>query len=179
MYVYQKIYNYLNKHTFITDILNPAVLAGLMIFFIFSFIIFIFLKLKIITKKHILNSYLALYYIVLFLVILYGYFFMNSLSAICKVGEEKDKKSNEIVILLSLASIIVLLWLDDSRHWKQIGYLLYIIITVFALYVLFVYSVSHPSVGLISFWLIVEWLILSLYRSEDSKNSIHYVFMKT
>ena len=179
IYIYQKIYNFLNKNTFITDILNPVVLGGLLIFFLFSFIIFIFLKLKIITKKHILNSYLALFYIVSFLGIIYGYLFMNSLSSVCTVGQGKEKKSNEIATILILLSIFVLLWLDDSRHWMRIGYLLYIIITVFAFYVLFIYSVSHPSVGLLSFWLIIEWLILTLYRTEDSKNSIHYVFMKT
>ena len=104
---------------------------------------------------------------------------MNSLSSVCTVGQVKGKESNEIAIIFILLSIFVILWLDDSRHWMRIGYLLYIIITVFALYVLFVYSVSHPSVGLLSFWLIIEWLILTLYRTEDSKNSIHFSFMTT
>jgi hypothetical protein len=179
LFVYQLIYNFLNKKTFMTDILNPMVLGGMLIFYIFSFIIYIFLKLKIITKKHILNSYLALYYIVLFLAFVYGYLFMNSLNTICTIGEQKESKSNEIITILILLSIIVVLWLDDSRHWMKFGYLLYIIITVFTLYVLFSYSVNHPSVSLLSLWLFIEWFILSTYRKEDSKNSIHYVFMKT
>ena len=105
---------------------------------------------------------------------------MSSLGTICTTNETVESiHEQEMVSLLMIASIFTILWLDDSRNWKQIGSIFFIIATIITLYCMFYYSVAYPSTGMLSFWLFIEWLIIIFYRKENSKNSIHYSFMKT
>ena len=83
-----------------------------------------------------------------------------------------------MVTLLIIASIFTILWLDDTRNWKQIGSIFFVVVSIITLYCMFYYSVAYPSTGMMSFWLFIEWLIIVFYRKENSKNSIHYSFMK-
>ena len=179
-YIYKKLFTLFNKNTFLTDILGSTILGGILIFVVFVFIIFLCIKLKIINSKQILNTFIVLYSILFFLILIGIYIFMQSMGNIC-VNKDNSKNidNQEKVILLILASIIGILWLDDTRNWHQIGSIIFIIITLFTFYVMFYYSQLHPSIGLMSFWLFIEWLIIIFYRKENSKNSMHYSFMKT
>ena len=170
----------MNLNTNLTDILAPSLLGIQLIFFIFCIIIFIALKMKLITKIQMLNTFLALFAICIFLGLNWLNIFMSSLSTICSTGETQDSMDKqEIVCLLIIGAIFIILWYDDERNWHQLGSILFVIVSLFTLYVMFYYSVEHPSTGLLSFWLFIEWLIIIFYRKENSKNSIHFSFMST
>ena len=177
--MFYKKFKVYNKNTNLYSIIGPMVLGIMLIFFIFIFIIYVCRKLKIITKLQKLSSFIVLYYIAIFLFIVYLFIAMNSLGSICKDSADKKENNNERIGLLILLCIFFILWFMDSRHWNKIGYLIFIIATIFTLYVFFVYSISHPSVSMLSLWLFIEWIILIFYRKEDTKNSLHYLFMKT
>jgi hypothetical protein len=179
-YIYKDIFIRFNKNTFLTDILGSTILGNILIFTIFVFIIFLCIKLKIINSKQILNTFIVLYSILFFLILIGVYIFMQSMGNICdNKTDQKNIDNEEKVTLLILASIIILLWLDDTRNWHQIGSIIFVVITLFTFYVTFYYTQFHPNIGLMSTWLFIEWLIIIFYRKENSKNSIHFSFMKT
>lgn len=170
----------LDYNTNLSTILQPAILGILLIFFIFCMIIYISLKMKLINKNQILNTFLALTSILSFLGLMVLYTFMSSLSTICIDSNDKSTESkNENISILIIIAIIFILWYDDERNWHQIGSILFILITIFTFYVMFIYSVNHPSIGLLSLWLFIEWCIILFKRKENIKNSWHYSFMKT
>jgi hypothetical protein len=182
--IYRSTFVSLDLNSSLSDILAPTVLGGLLIFFIFCLIIYICSKLKIINKIQILNSFISLSSIVFFLVLIGINTFMASMGEVCanknEVEEEEKKNgSKEIVILLMIASIFIILWLDDSRNWHQIGSILFILATVMAFYCMFYYSTKYPDTSILALWLFIEWCILAGYRKENTKNSIHFSFMKT
>jgi hypothetical protein len=180
LFIYKHIYDIYNINTQLTDILSPSVLGVLLIFLIFCLIIYICLKLKIINKIHILNSFIALGAILSYLSLMCLNTFMSSLDEVCKSNETQSSiDEQERVSLLILLSIFGILWLDDTRNWHQLGSLIFIVISLFTLFCMFYYSTIHPSTGLLSLWLFIEWLIIIFYRKENSKNAIHYSFMNT
>jgi len=177
---YYIVFNILDINSNLSDIIAPFNLGLMLLFFIFILIIYIGIKIKIINKMQILNTFISLSAICIFLLFVCAQIFMSSLGNICTSNETtKSVNEQEFVSLLILASIFVILWLDDSRNWRQSGSLMFIITTIIALYCMFYYSVIYPSTGILSFWLFIEWLIIIFYRKENSKNSIHYLFMKT
>jgi hypothetical protein len=105
------------------------------------------------------------------------------LNSIC-IGEvtpetsEQSSNSDKLMIIIFIALLIVL-WLDDTRYWHQSGSLLFILATIVTLLSMFYYSTIYPSTSLLSFWLFVEWCILIFSNKQNSKNSLHYSFMKT
>jgi hypothetical protein len=179
LFIFKSAYSTFDSNTNLSTILQPAVLGILLIFFIFCVIIYIALKSKLINKNQVLNTFLALSSISIFLGLMLLQTFMSSLSTICSNNEEDKSGNTENICLLIIISIIIVLWYDDERNWHQIGSILFVIITIFALYVMFSYSATHPSCGLLSFWLFIEWCILVSYRKLNSKNSLHYSFMYT
>ena len=180
LFIFNTAYSVFDSNTNLSTILQPAILGILLIFFIFCVIIYIALKSKLINKNQVLNTLLALSSISIFLGLMLLQTFMSSLSTICANDEENKSGDNtENICMLIIISIIIVLWYDDERNWHQIGSILFVIITIFALYVMFSYSATHPSCGLLSFWLFIEWCILISYRKLNSKNSLHYSFMNT
>ena len=180
LFFFKSTYSFFDSNTNLATILQPAILGILLMFFIFCVIIYIALKSKLINKNQVLNTFLALFSISIFLGLMLLQTFMSSLSTICATKEEDKSRGNtENICLLIIISIIIVLWYDDERNWHQIGSILFVIITIFALYVMFSYSTTHPSCGLLSFWLFIEWCILVSYRKLNSKNSLHFSFMNT
>jgi hypothetical protein len=180
LFFFKSTYSFFDSNTNLATILQPAILGILLMFFIFCVIIYIALKSKLINKNQVLNTFLALFSISIFLGLMLLQTFMSSLSTICATKEEdKSSDNTENICLLIIISIIIVLWYDDERNWHQIGSILFVIITIFALYVMFSYSTTHPSCGLLSFWLFIEWCILVSYRKLNSKNSLHFSFMNT
>ena len=180
LFIFKTAYSTFDSNTNLSTILQPAILGILLIFFIFCVIIYIALKSKLINKNQVLNTLLALSSISIFLGLMLLQTFMSSLSTICANDEENKSGDNtENICMLIIISIIIVLWYDDERNWHQIGSILFVIITIFALYVMFSYSATHPSCGLLSFWLFIEWCILISYRKLNSKNSLHFSFMNT
>lgn len=181
LFIFKSTYTLFDTNTNLSTILQPAILGILLIFFIFCVIIYIALKSKLINKNQVLNTLLALFSISIFLGLMLLQTFMSSLSTICSNNEEDTSSSDntENVCMLIIISIIIVLWYDDERNWHQIGSILFVIITIFALYVMFYYSTTHPSCGLLSIWLFIEWCILVSYRKLNSKNSLHFSFMNT
>jgi hypothetical protein len=180
LFIYKITYHLFNWNTNITDVLQPAFLAGILIFYIFSFIIYLCLKLKIVNRTQILNSFISLFAIFIFLMCIFIHLLMSSISSICDNNnyDKSVSKEKEMFIILMIVSIIIILWLDDTRNWNQIGSILFVFASIIAFYTFFVYTMKYPDLGLISFWLFVEWCILFSYRKENSKNSIHFSFMK-
>jgi hypothetical protein len=179
LFIYKSVFSYLNDwNSSLSDILAPSLLGLLLIFFIFTFIINLLIKMRIISRIQILNGYIAISTISVFLVVVYISIFMSSLSTVCetKVSVE-DLQKEEMISLLLCASIFAILWLDDTRNWHAIGSAVFLLITVFAYYTLFYYSTTHPNIGGLSLWLFIEWMIIIFYKKENSKNSIHFVFM--
>ena len=180
LFIFKSTYLFFDSNTNLATILQPAILGILLMFFIFCVIIYIALKSKLINKNQVLNTFLALFSISIFLGLMLLNTFMSSLSTICANKEENKSGDNtENICLLIIISIIIVLWYDDERNWHQFGSILFVIITIFALYVMFSYSATHPSCGLLSFWLFIEWCILVSYRKLNSKNSLHFSFMNT
>ena len=180
LYWYKSVFTGLNLNSSITDILGPSALGGMLILFIFFFIIYLCLKFKIINRINVLNSFIVLLAISFFLGLLCINTFMSSLGTICTTGQQENTTNEqEFVCLLIIASIFTICWYDDVRNWHQTGSIIFIIVTLFALYCMFYYSVKYPSTGLLSFWLFIEWLIIIFYRKQNSKNSLHFSFMKT
>jgi len=177
--IYYMVFYFLDWNSSLTDILLPFILGVMLIFFIFCLIIYIAIKMKIINRIQVFNTFIALGSIFFFLLFICAYIFMSSLGTICTTNESVESiHEQEIVSLLIIASIFTILWLDDSRNWRQIGSIFFIVASIITLYCMFYYSVAYPSTGLMSFWLFIEWLIIIFYRKENSKNSIHYSFMK-
>lgn len=179
LFIYQTSFSFFDKmNSSLANILSPAVLGLLLIFFIFTFIIYIAHKMKIINKFQYLNTFIALFAISIFLALNYAHIFMSSLSTICKekVNTQTVDQEERYSILL-LISIFIILWYDDSRNWHTSGSILFVLASLFGLYCMFYYSTTHPSVGLLSFWFFIEWLIIVFYRKQNSRNSIHFSFM--
>ena len=180
LFIYKFMFSMFDWNSNLGDIICPSVLGVLLIFFIFCFIIYVCLKLKLINRIQILNSFIVLASLFTFLALMCAHIFMSSLGTICTTNEtQSSSNEQELVSLLILASIFIILWLDDTRNWHQKGSIIFIIVTLFTLYCMFYYSTKYPSTGLLSFWLFVEWLIIIFYKKENSKNSLHFSFMST
>lgn len=179
LFIYKNIFTFLNNwNSSLSNILCPALLGLFLMFFIFTLIIYISYKMKIINKMQFLNTYIALFSIAVFLGFNYCNIFMSSLSTICKTKDDAAAiHTEEKVILLLLISIFIILWYDDVRNWHTRGSILFVLASLFGLYCVFYYSKTHPSIGTISFWFFVEWLIIIFYRKQNSRNSLHYSFM--
>jgi hypothetical protein len=181
--IFKSIYDSLSSDTNLSDFITPCVLGIVLIFFIFSFLIYLCEKLGVIRKTQYLNTFIVLSSILFFLIIFLLYLFIDSIYTICKNNQEpqsdkKDKTNTEIIGIVIVIAIFMLLWYDDARNWHQSGYILFILITLFMVFITFNYATTHPDVGLLSTWLFIEWLILITYRSNDSKNSFNYAFIK-
>jgi len=170
------------KDTPLSDILTPMVMAAFMLMYIFAFIIFLCNKIGLINKYQYLTTFIVLGSITAVLMIFYLYFMMKSLQNICKPSQNNaisKSSTNEIMVIGAIVTIVGILWLDDQRNWHQLGYLSFIIMSGFAAFFVFKYSVLHPSLSLLSLWLMIEWFILLFYRNSESKNSVQFIFMKT
>lgn len=183
LYIFYLIFSAMYSDTALSDILTPTILGIPTILYLFGFIIFFANKIGLINSYQYLNTFIVLSSITFLLGIFYLYFFMSSLNSVCDGSnappkEEKDP-NKEVIILLTLGTIIGFLWLDDTRNWHQIGYIAFIVLSIFAYYIIFTYSTLHPSLSMISTWLLIEWLILLFYKKADSKNSLQFAFMKT
>lgn len=184
LYIFYLLFRFFYKDTPLSNVITPAVLGIPSIIYLFGFIIFLCDKIGLINSAQYLNTFIVLASITFLLGVFYLYFLMSSISSICDGSGEKDDPNDkgpnkEVLTLLALGSIIGFLWLDDTRNWHQIGYIIFIVLSIFAYYFVFNYSTTHPSLSLLSTWLFIEWLILLSYRNADSKNSIHFAFMKT
>jgi hypothetical protein len=180
VYFYSRIYYHLSWNNSLTDIICPTVLGSVLLFFLFCFFIFMALKMKIINQLQILNSFIAFYSILFFIIISNLYIFTNSLNSVCtEATHETIEQSNnsERLILLIIFALIIILWLDDSRDWHQIGSIFFIIATIITLLTMFYYSTIYPTISIPAFWLFIEWMIIIFRRKENSKNSFHYSFM--
>ena len=180
IFIFYKTFKFFDWRSNMSDILRPAILGAILLFFIFCLIIYFAIKLGVINRIQVLNSMISLFSIFAFLVIVGAKIFMSSLSTIC--SDEADKSSyeqNERVIILTLISIFCILWLDDTRNWHRSGSIAFLLSAVFILYVMFYYSYYHPSLGMYGMWGFIELLIIYFYRKENSKNSLHFSFMET
>lgn len=177
--IYNTIYRFFHYwNSNLSDILSASLLGLLFIVFVFSFITYLAYKMKIINKLQILNTYISLFSIFIFICFLYAYIFLTSVETICKTNQNVDSMyKEEIMSILLLISIIIILWYEDEKNWHNYGSALFLLASVFGLYCMFYYSLSHPNVSLLSFWFFIEWLIILFYRKENSKNSVHFSFM--
>jgi hypothetical protein len=177
--IFKIIYTLFNWRINLTDILLPSVLGIILIFFLFSLIIFLGLKLKIIDSNQKLNSFISIGSICVFLLCIYIYFLLSSIKQVCLDPSYKPDNDNskEIIILFIFVSLITVLWLDDTRNWHRNGSIMFIFATIVTFYVFVFYSMKHPDLGLVSFWLLVEWFILYSTRKNNSKTSIDFSFM--
>ena len=182
LYLFKTIFYYFNWNSNLTNILCPTLLGAFLLVFIFCIIIFISYKMKIINNKQFLNSFLALTALTIFFGFIQGYIFINSLNTICSENNPETPQQlaiEERLMNLMLISIFIILWYDDSRNWHQLGSILFIIVSFVAIICMFYYANIYPSISLVSFWLFIEWLIIIFRRKENSKNSLHFSFMKT
>jgi hypothetical protein len=174
-----QIFRTFNINTHLTDILNPCIIGGFLIFFIFCFIIFICKKFKVINNLQYLNTFIILGSLLVYFIIFGIYIFMSSLNEICTNTDIVVKKPfmEEILLILIIISILIILWYDDTRDWKWIGYFLFLIVSIFNIACFFYFNGLYPNLTIPSLWLMIEWLII-LFTKNQSKNSIHYIFMK-
>ena len=168
-------YSYKSK---LNEVVLPSALGFMMIIIAFSLLINILSRLKIISSNDYLNSFISLCCILIFLGYLFFYTFLSGVGDIClgTTTEEALENSGNISTFL-LLSILIILWLDDTPVWHQIGYFYYILVTIFMFVALFYYSLKYPSTGLLSMWLFIEWVILFSKQGGSAKNSAHFMFM--
>jgi hypothetical protein len=180
VFFYSKIFNFLNWNSSLSDIICPTVIGCLLLCCILFYLIFIALKMKIINNIQILNSFIALLSIVFFIVILKLYIFLTSLNTVCTEVNPVVENSNSTgkITVLILISLFIILWLDDTRTWHQLGSILFICASAVTLVSMFYYSTIYPSISILSLWLFIEWMIIMFRQKENSKNSFHYSFMK-
>ena len=182
LFIYYEAYANLSLNNVLGDVLLPSVLAVLLVLFIFCILIYFGGRMHIINKMSIIDTFFALFAIFIFLAICCIYLFTDSISEVCgeSSAEQEDSppfSETEIVYALIFISILILLWYDDTKNWKNIGSILFIIITVFAFYCMFYYSMTNPMVTLPSLWLFIEWLITFFYKRANSVNSVHSSFL--
>ena len=180
IFLYSRIYYHLSWNNSLTDILCPTVLGTVLLLFIFCLFIFIALKMKIINQINILNSFIVFFSILFFVGVSNLFVFLHSLNSVCEEATpDSVEQSNNIekLTLLIIFSIIIILWLDDSRDWHQIGSIFFIVATIIILSSMFYYSTVYPSISLLSFWAFIEWIIIIFTKKENSKNSFHHSFM--
>ena len=182
--IYKYVSNISNLNSSLSDILCPVFLGLFVLIFIFSMIVYLGLKLKVIKQISVLNTFITLFAIVFFLGTVFIYIFMSSLTNICtgqpNQSNEDTLQQIEIKERLTLGiivSLIIVLWLRDSRNWRQIGSIVFIITTIFVLAAMFYYSTVYPSLSVLSLWLFFEWILLIFKQKENSKNSVHFSFM--
>ena len=175
---YSAVYNLLNKNTNLTDILCPTITGTVLLLFVFSFFIFIAIKIKLINKIQILNSFIAFISIFIFIVLLNLYIFLNCLNNVCiEHTDEIHNSTTERLTLLIFFALFIILWLDDTRTWHQLGSIFFIIASVIMILTMFYYSTIYPNISVLSFWLFIEWMIIIFRQKDNSKNSFHYSFM--
>jgi hypothetical protein len=182
LYLFRLVNYYFNWNSTLTDILCPTIMGSVLLFFIFCIIIFVAYKLKVINNKQFLNTFIALFSIGVFLGFVHIYIFMESLNSICTPASTNTLEKIAFVerlVLIMIVSLVIILWLADSRNWHQIGSILFIFASFITIIALFYYSTLYPSISLLSFWLFIEWVIIIFRRKENSKNSLHFSFMKT
>ena len=174
-------YNYKSK---INAVILPNILSIVIILLMFSFVIFLAKRLGLIDHKQYLSTFISLSAIAVIFVYFWIYNFLSSLGTVCdkkNFEEQEDYKKNSAkintIMVLLFISIITLLWLDDSKHWKAIGYLMFVVITIFTFYALMNLSVEYPSTSLMSFWLFIEWVIICMKKGHSAKNSVHFMFL--
>jgi len=179
LYVYVSAFKKLNKNTSITDILQPMVLGGLVMFLLFGIITYIGYKLKIINRINILNSFISLFAIFIFISLLSLKLFMNSLNQVCKENSSMEAvREKENTILLIIISLFIIWWLEDDRKWSRWDSIVFVFVSVVAFYSMFVVSVTYPDISILCLWLMIEWFIIYFYRNQNSKNSFHFSFME-
>jgi len=179
LYVYVSAFKKLNKNTSITDILQPMVLGGLVMFLLFGIITYIGYKLKIINRINILNSFISLFAIFIFISLLSLKLFMNSLNQVCKENSSMEAvREKENTILLIIISLFIIWWLEDDRKWSRWDSIVFVFVSVVAFYSMFVVSVTYPDISMLCLWLMIEWFIIYFYRNQNSKNSFHFSFME-
>jgi hypothetical protein len=179
LYLYVSFFKKLNRNTNLTDILQPAILGGLLMFFLFAIITYIAYKMKIINRINIINSFISLFAIFIFLAFMGIKVFMDSLNEVCVEKTDMDNvNEKEFVILLIFLSLFIIWWLEDDRKWNRWSSMAFVFASVMTFYSMFVYSVTYPSIGMLSTWLMIEWIIIYFHRKENSKNSVHFSFME-
>ena len=179
LHVLYSVFKSLNANNNLAIILQPMLVGLLLILFIYSIIIYIAVKSKIINKNQMLNAFIVLLSISAFLGLMQVYIMMRSLGTVCKIDEPPKDDKKENIIVLILVAVFIILWYHDERNWHRLGSILFVIITLFTVYIFFVYSAKHPGIGLLSLYLFIEWYLLFSYRKLNSKNAFHFIFMKT
>ena len=179
-YIIYYIFSFMKLNSSVSDIFIPSIIGCFLIFFIFCFLIYICHEMKIINNLQYLNTFIVLASLSFYFVLCGIYIFMNGLESICTDNSSKEDLNNqEFLSIIIICSILIILWYDDSRNWHQIGYLLFLIVTLVAFICFFYFTQKYPNIGTLSAWLLIEWLIIVFYQKRDARNSIHYVFMKT
>lgn len=162
------------------DLTVANVMSGIILVMFYIFIICILRKLKVIKRTQILSSMLVLMSITVIFAYLYAYSLMDSLTNICKKKiVEKDNQTKDIISMMIFVSIIILLFLQDTENWKQFGYFIFILVSIFILLCLISFSSKYPGIGLLSFWGFIEWILVLMYRKDSSFNSFHFMLMKS
>jgi hypothetical protein len=164
------------------DLIVVNTLSGILLVLFYIFIIYLLKKLKIIKRTQILSTILVMVSITVIFGYIYIYFLMNSLTDICKkkiVEKKNSDQMKDIITIMLFVSIMILLFLQDTENWKQYGYFIFFLISIFILLCLFYYSAKYPSIGILSLWGLIEWILVLIYRKDASFNSVHFMLMKS
>ena len=155
---------------------------------LFTFIFMIYLgfhyafKTKLLNNKQILNASLVMICISYFMFIMTNYILLSSLTDICngkKPAPTNKSESNKVQFLniLLIASIIIILMLDDNRSWSFYNYLSFLLISIYIFICLSSLTVQYPQLGPLTLWGFIEWIILITYNTHDTFNSFSLVMM--
>jgi len=162
------------------DLTVSNILSAIVLLLFYIFIIYILRKLKIIKRTQVLSTVLVLLSVTMIIGYLYAYSLMSSITNICKKNiVENNEQGKDIISMLLFISIIILLLLQDTENWRQTGYFVFFIISIFIVLCLVYYSNKYPGIGMLSIWGMIEWILVLIYQNNASFNSVHYMLMKT
>jgi len=180
LYAFYYAFQYTRFKVKAIDLTVANVMSGIILVMSYVFIIYLLRKLKVIKRTQVLSSILVLISITVIFIYLYGFFLMDSLTNICKAQvKETESQKKDIVSMLLFVSIIILLLLQDTENWRQLGYFIFILISVFILLCIVYFNTKYPSIGMLCFWGMIEWILVLMYKKDASFNSLHFMLMKS
>jgi phosphatidylglycerophosphate synthase len=148
---------------------------------IFLFIVYVGSQLKMIHWKNYLTTFVVLSILFSLFFYVWLYIFMDSVSSICKSkSKEETKRDNswigKYLSTLLLIGIFGMLWIVDSKKWNRYECIFYLIVTILLFTSFSSISVNYPNSSLLSFWLLIEWILVTYSNWLNVKNSFHCIF---
>ncbi len=180
-FTYRLMYGMMYSSNMKSSLFVPALLGIPTLSCIFLFIVYLGSQLKMIHWKNYLTTFVVLSILFSLFFYVWLYIFMDSVSSICKSKSKEEVKRDKSWIgkylsSLLLISIFGMLWIVDSKKWNRFECIFYLIVTILLFTSFSTISLNYPNSSLLSFWLFIEWALVTYSNWLNVKNSFHCIF---